>query len=252
MMPLLAAVLLAAATPAIAADAETLFDRGQFAAAADTARAVDSPASLTLAARATLVVAAYEVDDKRKALMLIDEAEGEADRALSLAPGNVNATLQKAIAIGYRAKLKRSPGLARDARDLMEVTARRAPKSALAWASIGGWHGESIADLGKFIAGTMVGAKSDTCIESYERALALDPASPVFRTLYAITLVGIGKAEPAKLRALLSPAAGARGGDGFEQLMRARARALLAALDSGRKGALKAAAERAKPFANLD
>lgn len=245
------ALFLLALRPALA-DADMLFQRGQFAAAADAARAEGSAASLALAARATLVVAAYEVADKAKALRLIDEAEADADRALVNTPGSIDAALQKAVAIGYRAKLKRSPGMARTARAMMEAAAKREPRRALAWASLGGWHGEAVTDLGRLVAGTLVGAKTSTSIDCFERAVALDPASPVYRTFYAITLVGIGRDDPAKLRALLAPAANGRGGDGFDQLMRARARALLAALDGGGKDALRTAAKKAAAFAMLD
>jgi len=252
MRALLAAVALLVARPAHAADAAALFEAGQFAAAADAARGEKSAESLTLAARASLVVAGYEVSDKAKALMLIDEAEADADKALTVSPGDVGATLQRAVALGYRAKLTRSPGLAKQALRLMEQSAKRAPRNALAWASIGGWHGESVVELGKFIAGTMLGAKTDRGVEAFERAVALDASSPVFRTYYAMMLIGIGKPDPAKLRALLTPAANGRGGDGFDQLMRARARALLTALDSGKKSALEAAAQKARPFSGLD
>lgn len=245
------AALLACASPALAADAEALFASGQFAAAADAARTMKSVESLTLAARATLVVAAYEIGDKANALRLIDEAEADTNHALALAPGDIGATLQKAIAVGYRAKLKRSPGLAKEARALMEAAAKRSPKNPLAWASIGGWHGEAVAEFGKFIAGTMVGAKTDASIAAYEHAVTLDAGSPAYRTLYAITLIGIGKTERAKLRALLTPAATGRGGDGFDQLMRARARALLAVLEGGDAAALAAAAAKSRAFAAL-
>jgi hypothetical protein len=243
-----AALLLASASPAAAATAEALFAEGQFAAV--PAAAAQTTADQVLAARALLAVAGYETSDKARALALIAAAEGHANAALKLAPDDVDATLQKAIAIGYRAKLKRSPGEAKTARALMETALKRQPGSALAWASIGGWHGEAVVTLGRFLAGTMVGAKAKEGIAGYERAIALAPDSPVFRTLYAITLADLG-GDPAKLRALLTPAAKGTGGDGFEQLMRARARSLLAALDSGRKGALQAAAAKARPFAKI-
>ena len=129
---------------------------------------------------------------------------------------------------------------------LEEGDHRRACQRAL-----GGWHGESVATLGKFLAGTMVGAKTGKSIEAYERAIALDGSNPSFRTFYAITLIGIGNTEPKKLRRLLTPAANGRSGNGFDHLMRARARALLAALDGGKSGALEAAAEQARAFAGI-
>ena len=248
MRVLVAASLLATATPALAAGADVLFDSGRFAAV--PAAAADTAADQTLAARALLVVAAYETGDKARALSVIAEAERHADAAIKLAPDDVDAALQKAIAIGYRAKLTRSPGGAKVARAMMEKATLRAPKNALAWASIGGWHAESVVTLGKFLAGTMVGAKAKTGLAGYERAVALAPDSPVFRTLYAISLADLDP-DPARLRALLAPAAAGKGGDGFDRMMRDRARRLLAALGTGDKDALADAAAKARPFAGL-
>jgi hypothetical protein len=248
MRTLVAALLLASASPAAAATAAALFAEGQFAAV--PAAASQTSADQVLAARALLAVAGYETSNKALALALIATAESHADAALKLAPDDVDALLQKAIAIGYRAKLRRSPDEAKAARALMETALKHQPGSALAWASIGGWHGEAVVTLGRFLAGTMVGAKAKDGIAGYERAIALAPDSPVFRTLYAITLADLDP-DPAKLRALLIPAASGTGGDGFDRLMRDRARALLAALGSGRKGALQAAAAKARPFAKI-
>jgi predicted Zn-dependent protease len=252
---LVAALAIAASAiggPARAETAASLFERGQFAAAADAGRSRGTADSLVVAAQASLALAGYEIGDEDKALMLLGEARADAERALALAPNDVGALLQKAIAMGYAAKLKRSRSGAKAARKLMLEATERAPGSALAWAALGGWHCGAVADLGKLLAGAILGAKMSKCIEGNERAVALEPQSPVYRTFYAIALVDVGRVDRAKLRQLLTPAANGRGGDGFDMLLRARARALLTALDGGNEDALEQAAEKAKPFAMLD
>lgn len=246
---LMAAALLTA-NAALAADAGSLFAAGQFAAAADEARMEADADGFTLAARASLVVAAYEVDNKEKALRLIDEAITDANRALRLSPRHVDAIVQKAVALGYRAQLTTSPGTAKRARNLMERAAQHAPSEALVWAALGGWHGESVAELGRFVAGTILGAKRAASIEAYERAIELDPQSPVWRTLYAISLVGMGYGdEEARLRRLLVPATLRPANDAFERLMQVRAERLLAVVDD--EDVLEDEAEQARPFARI-
>lgn len=219
--------------------------------AEDMRAAEKSAEALTMTARTALTSAAYHAADKAKALSLIASAEVDANKALALSPNNIDASLIWAIATGYRAKLGKSPGLAKQARSMMEAATKRAPKNAMAWATLGGWHGELVATLGKFIAGTIIGAKSDVGIAAYERAISLDATSPAINTLYAISLVGMGKGDPVKLRALLTPVASGQGGDNFDVIMRERARALLAALDSGKKGALATAAAKSRAFSRI-
>ncbi|MGB3724003.1 MAG: hypothetical protein WA979_14450 [Pacificimonas sp.] len=247
---LLAAALTLLPAPAMAGKADDLLAAGQFAAAADAARADESAENLTLAAYATLILAAYEADTKDKALKLIGEAEMDANTALALKPGHIGATLQKAVAIGYRAQLTKSPGEAKTARRLMEKAAKAEPKNPLAHTSLGGWHSGAIGELGGFVAGTVLGAKEDRAIAAFDRALALDSGNPVWRTFYAIGLIDMGEEDQTeKLRSLLTPAANGKAKNGFERLIRARAKRLLAAL--GDEDALEDAAEASRPFARI-
>ena len=250
------ALLIAAAcallpAPSLAAKADDLFEAGQFAAAADAARGVETPESLALAARATLVVAAYEADTKERAMRLIGDAMADADSALALAPNHVGAMLQKAIALGYRAQLTRSPGDAKAARRLMERAYAADRRNALAAASLGGWHSGAIGNLGRFVAGTLLGAKKDEAVKYHNRAVQLAPNDPVFRTFYAIGLIDMGEEdEVGMLRSLLGPVAKGRDRSGFEGLIQQRARDIVAALGDDKK--LEAVAAASQPFAQID
>ncbi|MFN7177477.1 MAG: hypothetical protein ACK4MX_11390, partial [Thermaurantiacus sp.] len=175
MRALLLASLLAAAPAAHAADAEALFAQGRFADAVAAGSSAQSAAALIAAGRAASTEAAWRAPDRARAEALLEQAEALFDRALKLEPRNTDAVLQRAITVGYRAKLRNSPGLARQARRGMEQVIERNPRDALAHAALGGWHGEAVATLGRFVAGTALGANRQGFEQSFERAMALDP-----------------------------------------------------------------------------
>ncbi|MGB7405330.1 MAG: hypothetical protein WA906_06555 [Pacificimonas sp.] len=246
----LLSLALALAAPVYAQSADALFRDGKFTAATVAARETGTVDGLALAARSALVVAAYESTSEAKAKALIADAIADADEALAKSPGNPDALLQKAIAIGYRAQLTNGRTDAKAARELMQQARKAAPKNPLAHASLGGWHSGAVGTLGSFIAGAALGAKKDAAIESFDRAVRLAPNDPTFRTFYAMGLVDIGRADETKqLRALLTPAAKATPKDGFEELIIARAQELLAVVDDEDK--LEAVAETLKPFARI-
>src|SRR5699024_11107407 len=58
--------------------------------------------------REIATVAAFQTPDKAKALALIGRAIASADAILQARPGDREATLQRGVGIGYRAKLTRS------------------------------------------------------------------------------------------------------------------------------------------------
>lgn len=243
MKRLLAVVLLLAAPPAWAASSAELFDAAQFPAAASAGRTEATPMGLTIAARATLVQAAYFAASKEQAGQLIDRAEADADAALARKPGFGPALMQKGIAIGYRAKLGRSPGLAKQARSWMDKAAAADPQDFVPTLSLAGWHGEAIADLGAFLAGTAIGAKKSEALRLYEAALVKGKTSPTAHILYAFTLIKIDDDAVAKSRSLLERGAALPPLDGFDRVLQPRVAPVLDAL---RKGDGPLAARRAR------
>lgn len=241
---------LAFAGPALA-DAAASFQGGKWPAAITQGRAEATPASLILAGRAQLAVAAYETRDKAQALALVQRAEADFDAALAKAPGNVDAQMQKAVAIGYRAKLTKAPGLAKDSKARFEAVRAAHPDSALAWSAIGGWHGGAIATLGNFMASTMLGAKAAEIDRNFAQALKLDPNSPSMRTIYALTLLDLDKNNSAKAAALLNGIGTMPARDGFEALLRAQGVQLAAAIKAGDAKAAQATARRLQAFGGL-
>lgn len=246
----LAAALLASAAPALA-DAASAFRDGNWAQAAAMGGTEATPASLLLAGRATLSIAAYETRDKARAMQLIDSAEKDFDAALAKAPGSAEAQLQKAIAIGYRAKLTRSPGLGKETRRRMEAVKAAHPDMAFAWAAVAGWHGGAIATLGRFTAGLVLGAHNPDFESGFAQAVKLDPGNPVHRTYFAQQLLDLDAGNAARAAQQLNGIATLATHDGFEALLKRQGIALAAVLKAGDAKAAQALARRQQPFGNL-
>jgi hypothetical protein len=249
------AILLAAAAALLggAAPSETasLFRDGRFAEAAEVGVEEGTAASLLLAARALLADAAYRTADKARALALCERAGRIADAALARDPRSAAALLQKGIALGYAAKLQRSPGLAKQARKLVDAARAADPDDALAWAALGGWHGESVATLGGFVAGTVLGARRSEAVRAFETALAKDKGGSVVPAFYAFTLLALGADDAPRARRLLAAAVQATPRDGFETLLRRQAAQVLPLLERGDVAGARTMAKRLQPFGTI-
>lgn len=247
---IIALALIALPAPALA-DAAALFREGKFVEAGNAGVKEGTPEALVLAARSVLAVAAYRTPDKTRAAQLCDNAAQLADMALARRPGYSPALLQKGIAIGYIAKLERSPGLARQARKLMDQARGLAPDDALAWAALGGWHGESVATLGGFLAGTALGAKKADSLKAFDTALTKDGAGATVPTFYAFTLLALDADNAPRARTLLAQAARSTARDGFEALLKRQAEQVLPLLQKNDVAGARALAKRLQPFGTL-
>jgi hypothetical protein len=243
-------LLLASAAPAEAAAIDA-FRAGDWAQAVRDGHAENSVEGLILAGRATLSIAGYQTDDKARALGLIAAAEADFDKVLARAPGNVEAQLQKAVAIGYRAQLTRGIGLAKDTRRRFEAVRTAHPDNWLAWSALGGWHGGAIAAVGSFIAGTALGAKRSEMERSYLQALKLAPAQASTRTFFAITLLDLDAGNGARAASLLKGIENLPAQDGFEALLKRQGMELAAVLAKGDAAAAQTTARRLKAFSRI-
>ncbi|MGL6044562.1 MAG: hypothetical protein ACRC1J_11620 [Sandaracinobacteroides sp.] len=255
MKMIFAALLLAVAPANAPAAAQTsaayYFQSGNFAQAAAAGRAEKSAAALIIAGRSASTLAAFQTQDKAAARDLLLAAERDFNAALLVQPGNPEALLQKAIAIGYRAKLERSVGLAKQSRRNFESILGRYPTDALALAAMGGWHGESVATLGKFLAGTALGAKEVESIRFFDKAVAAPGADPLVPIFYASTLMALSANNVPKARALLLRSLKTAPTDGFEALVQKNGRTVLAQLDKGDLAGARTTAARLAPLGTL-
>lgn len=245
------ALALCLAAPA-AASAVDEFRAGNWAAAVRDGRAENTVESLLLAGRAQLAIAGYETSDKARALAQVAAAEQDFDRALAMTPGNVEAQVQKVVALAYRAQLTRGIGLARDVRRRLEAIIAAHPDNGLAWAVLGGWHGGAVATVGSFVAGAVLGAKRSEMDRSYARALQLQPALPSTRTFHAITLLDLDAANAPRAAATLKGIEAMPANDGFEAMARQQGIDLAAVLARGNPAAAQAAARRLMAFSRIN
>lgn len=247
---IVAAALLSLAPPALA-DTASLFRDGKFAEAAQAGAKEATPEAQVLAARSLLALAAFRTPDKARALALCAQAGDLADAALRQRPGYGPAILQKGIAVGYVAKLERSQGKGKAARQLMDQARAAMPNDAFAWAALGGWHGEAVATLGGFLAGAALGAKKAEAIKAFDTALAKPGAGAVVPTYYAFTLLSLDADNAPRAKALLTRAAAAGADDAFEALMKRHAEQVLPLLQKNDVAGARALAKKLQPFGTI-
>lgn len=248
--PLIVTLLLVAAAPAWASTA-TLFRDGKFAEAAVAGRAENTAPSLILAGRATLIIASFETIDRDQAKAQIEAADHDFDAALAAAPSSEEAALMKATAVGYRGKLSKSPGLAKETRARMEAVLARDPNYGLAWSSLAGWHAGAVVALGKFLAGTVLGASTKVALADFETGLAKDPKNPVQYAFYALTLLDLGTDNGARATQLLRTLASLPTHDAYEGLLKRETAQVLPLLTAGDVKGAQALARRLLPFGKL-
>ncbi len=247
---LLASLALLMAQPALAS-AASLFHDGRFADAATAGRTEGTAASLILAGRATLISASFETTDRARAVAQIEAADHDFDAALAKDPANIEAALMKAQAVGYRGKLAKSPGLAKETRTRMEAVLQRDPNYGLAWASLGGWHAGAVSTLGKFLAGTLLGASTKAAIADFETALAKDPRNPVHPAFYGLTLLDLSTDNAARATQLLDTVQRLPTRDAYEGLLKRATAQVLPLLRSGDVKGAQTLARHLLPFGKL-
>lgn len=250
-----AAALLALAFATVPASADPpgaavqLYAEGAFIAAADSAEAQPSPASLTFAARA-LMAACVTSPDADNLDDWLDRAEVAARQALALDPQSVEARLQWALTLGVRGRRANlAEAVARNyaprGRHLIEEAIDREPDNAWAHALLGAWHIEVIRRGGR--TGAMLyGGRVSTGIAEFERARALAPNDAMIALHYAIALIEL---EPQRYgdraRALFAVAATHTPRDALEAHTLSAARRVARTLDDQGPRAAQAVARAA-------
>ncbi len=245
------AILLLTAQPVAAASASDAFVAGRFAEAAESGRREATDSGLITASRAASVEAAWMSRDRAAATRLLKQAEADIGTVLRRSPGNLDATLQLGIVLGYIAKLEKSPGGAKQARRLFETVLKTRPSDPMALGALGGWHGQSVATLGRFLAGAALGAKEGEALRNFEKAGMVKGADPVVPYFHASTLLMLSARNAPRARVLLTRAAAATPTDGLERLMQRNSRIILATMEAEGPEAARAVARKLGPFGHL-
>ena len=205
------------------AEAWRLFHAGDFQQAVDTGRKAKN-AGINAAIKAQCVYANYLEPDAKHRLALFQEAAGWADERRAAAPRDANAHYLYAFSLGrYGQGISVAKALAQGfggkIRDALAKALELAPKHAEAAVAFGAYQSEVIDKVGGIVAGVTYGAKKDSAIEHFERALELNPDSAIARIEFANGLLMLfGKSRIADAEKLYKDAAKSTPADAMERL----------------------------------
>ena len=217
---------------------------------AAAAMAVASPAAAE-GPREILVNAAFGAPDKATALTRVEAALKAANALLARNPTNYEARLQRALAIGYRGKLKRNRPDLLAARQGFEALVAANPRDAEAQMALAGWHLAAVIELGPLMARTALGARSATGLQALERSLALGGGRALFPGFASLLRIQVDPNDVAGARRLAEAAAKARVTAPVDRIMQRQATALLQSLRAGNGKAAAKAAKLLAPFGRL-
>ena len=199
------------------------FHAGEFEQAVDAGRSAGG-AGVNAAVKAQTVYANYlEKSDKAK-IALLEEAAALADARRREAPKDANAHYLYAFALGrYSQGISVVKALAQGfggkIKEALLTALKLDAKHADAHTAFGAYQAEVIDKVGGIVAGMTYGAKKDSAIEHYEKALKLFPESPIARIEYGNGLIMLfGKSKIAEATKLYEQAAALKPVDAMERL----------------------------------
>lgn len=205
------------------AEAWRAFHRGDFAEAVETGLSLGLLGT-DVANKATNIYATHLEPDPAVKLELFQAAAARAEKLQAAARGLPNAHYFHAQALGRYSQgisiaKALAQGLAGKVRASLERTLELEPEHADAHIALGTYHAEIVAKVGATIGGLTYGAKRETGVEHFRRALELDPGSAVARIEYANGLVMMfGKSRMQEALSLYTAAAACRPRDAMERL----------------------------------
>lgn len=200
--------------------------------------------------RDLLVQAAFQTTEKDKALALVNQAITQAEAGLAANPRDKEDFFQRAMGIGYRAKLTRKPADAKTSRKMFEQFVAQFPRDPEAQIAIGGWHLDAIAD--GFLAATVLGAKKDAGLDGIDKAAALGGDRAFFRSFAAMMRIRLDPKHVAEARGLAEQAARGSTPTALDRIAKRDAEALLIPLRAGDGKAAAQLARRLLPFGRLE
>jgi len=199
------------------------YHAGDFAAAVDAGLAAGG-AGVNAAVKAQMIYANYlEKADKAK-LALLEEAAGWADERRRRAEKDPNAHYLYAYALGrYSQGISITKALAQGfggkVKEALLAAIELAPKHADAHIAYGSYQAEIIDKVGALVGSMTYGARRDSAIEHFERALELNPDSAIARVEYANGLIMMfGKNRVQDAEKLYRESAACRPADAMERL----------------------------------
>lgn len=201
--------------------------------------------------RESLAAAAFTTTTKQAALGLLNDALAQANAALAKNPGDRDAAVYRAMAVGYLAKLNKSRTGALEAKKLFDQLAAANPRDPQTQALIGGWNLDAIDSLGRMMASTVLGAKRDQGLAAIDRAAALGRNEALYPALAAMMRIRLDPGDIATARTLAEAAAKAPAPSGVDRLMQRGANQLLVPLRAGDGKAAAALARKLLPLGRV-
>ena len=204
-------------------DAWRHFHAGNFGQAVAAGLAAGG-AGVNAAVKAQTVYAHYLEKSEKAKLALFEEAAEWADERRGKAAKDANAHYLYAFALGrYGQGISVAKALAQGfggkIKDALLTALKLDAKHADAYIAYGSYQAEVINKVGGLVAGMTYGAKKDSAIEHFAKAIKLNPESAIARIEYAnglILLFGKGRIDDAT--ALYEEAAATKPMDAMERL----------------------------------
>ena len=204
-------------------DAWRHFHAGNFGQAVDAGLAAGGT-GVNAAVKAQTVYAHYLEKSEKAKLALFEEAAEWADERRGKAAKDANAHYLYAFALGrYGQGISVAKALAQGfggkIKDALLTALKLDAKHADAYIAYGSYQAEVINKVGGLVAGMTYGAKKDSAIEHFAKAIKLNPESAIARIEYAnglILLFGKGRIDDATT--LYEEAAATKPMDAMERL----------------------------------
>ena len=211
---------------------------------------VASPAAAQ-SAREILVSAAFSARERLGALASVGAALVSAEAVLARNPQDREARMQRALAIGYRGKLKRGRADVQAARKHFEALVAANPRDAEAQMALAGWHLGAIVELGPLMARTALGARKERGLKALDAALAAGGGRAVFPAFASFNRIQLDPGDVASARVLAEAAVRGRVARPEDAIMKRHAAQVLPLLRSGNGKAAAAMADRLMPFGRV-
>jgi tetratricopeptide (TPR) repeat protein len=199
------------------------FHAGDFGRAVEAGLAAGG-AGINAAVKAQTVYGHYlEKSDKAKSA-LFEEAGGWADERRKEAPKDANAHYMYAFALGrYSQSISvgkaLAQGLGGKIKEALLTAMKLEPKHADANIAYGSYQAEVIDKVGGLVGGMTYGAKKDSSVEHFQKAVKLFPEAAIAYIEYANGLIMLfGKGRIAEATKLYETAAGCKPADAMERL----------------------------------
>ena len=234
-----AVALIGLALPAIGfsqsiSSARAQYSAGDFQAAAETARALETFEGYLVAASAQTALGEYLTKGEERRQILLDAIQ-LSQKAVALQANDTEALLHLARAMGRYAQSispakALSEGYGDKVKDILDTVLQLDPNSWVVHLSLGSWHSEILAN-GGFFAVIAFGASEKRAMDHFARALDLAPNSAVVHLEVAR---GLHKLSDTKNRASilehLERAVELPPSDAYDRLVRRAAEEMLAGI----------------------